>query len=61
MLFEQNKVTFEQFSKDPNRIMANNNLMFRIGDFSYSREVGMAMILSRALFSKELTFPEDKK
>jgi ribosome assembly protein YihI (activator of Der GTPase) len=41
--------------------MANNNLMFRIGDFSYSREVGMAMILSRTLFTKELTFPEDKK
>jgi hypothetical protein len=40
---------------DPLKIVSNTNLMFRSGEYLYSKEEGLALLVSRGVFGRTLT------
>jgi len=56
-LFSKNKVSKETFFKDPWKVLNNNNLAIKHGDYLYTWKVIAPIILSQLAFNEEL--PQD--
>lgn len=45
------------FEADPYKVISNSNLMLRIGDYSYGKEEGLAILLSKVIYKRDLIIP----
>lgn len=57
-IFESNRVSFEQFSHDPQYFIKNPELMIRIQDGLYLPEHGIPQIISLLAFNQDLNVHE---
>ncbi|KAL4504406.1 hypothetical protein ABPG72_009852 [Tetrahymena utriculariae] len=53
-LFEDYKVTYEQFSQDPLKILNDKNLLLKIGYHLYPLEIASTILICRLAFQQEI-------
>ncbi|KAL4456231.1 hypothetical protein ABPG74_014192 [Tetrahymena malaccensis] len=53
-LFEDYKVTYEQFSQDPLKILNDKNLLLKIGYHLYPLEIASTILICRLAFKQEI-------
>ncbi|EAR96358.2 LNS2 (lipin/Ned1/SMP2) protein (macronuclear) [Tetrahymena thermophila SB210] len=53
-LFEDYKVTYEQFSQDPVKILNDKNLLLKIGYHLYPLEIASTILICRLAFKQEI-------
>ena len=56
-IFENNKITFENFSKSPWNVLNDKNLLLRIDNMLFPWNTAAPMIISMLAFKKELPAP----
>lgn len=54
-IFNQNKISFQMFDKNPYKILQNENLLIKIGKKIYDSHIGLPQIVSLLAFNEELT------